>query len=548
MSGLVECSQDNLRQQHSLRSWLQMCGCSNQLDRRCNPLHYFGDDCHMFEISIVEENIQGALLPIQILKGTKGDWCLSGTVQRPPGRQRFALSYFEPCTPYLPFFHSLNKKPFNVYETVGDCAQVSDPANGWSGYVQIYSGVRLEQRRSATRTSRASQAPIDNQLLGTVDTVFRYAPLQLGASSLWDETFYMVDVVYDCRVTCMECGSSCSGCGACANLPACPYDRLYVLSMHGNSIYVDAILRDTGEIISNFVSPVVIGGCSIDPRAITIHDGFIVIAMAGASPCAGLYYAPILGDGSLGAFHQGMVGAVDCVSSCGKWLIAGGEFGGTLDGRIVMSQSASCSKVYDPFKFASGIGYHDIDCCSNVIAVVGDQGSIVVSNNKGYSWSVLNSPTAQKLLSVGLNGKEIWIGTDQGDLWSSCNNGHSWSLVASVNSPAEITLSGASESGGIYNISFANQHVGYFTSGNQLFSTYNQGAYWSEGCPRFNIAPAITAGWDPDFYYKAMDIPVCLETQDASNRLALGVQGENVAKSMLIMGDPIIEGMMIPGW
>lgn len=530
-----------LRQQHTLRSWVQLCGCA--ANRRCFELQYFGDDCHLFEVTVFEENIQGSLLPIRILRGTNGDWCHAGNVERPPGRQRFALSYFEACQPYLPFFHALDEKRFSLYELVGDCAAPSDPANGWGGYVQIYSGIRLEQRRSSTRTSRASQAPVDNQLLGTVDKLLRVAPMRINTAlgDSHNDISSVAGIAFDTRKS-NACKDGCSGCATCAalDLPMNSYERFYTVMEMNGTILVELSAIDLGTLSTFFVTNVQDGvGCIVRPSDIAVFDGYVVVSTYGSSTCAGLYVAQILENGQLGAFRRTLAASLMSLEVNGKWLIMGGATDGVADGQILMSRNVGCSRVRESIQFATDVAFNDIDSYGSNILAGGSGGALAYSGNNGFSWVMLNSPTSSEILSVGLCGSDLWIGTRSGDLWTSCNRGYSWSLVASVTQAAEYQLPSGSDGGAIRNIEFANEHVGYFTSGMNLWGTYSKGAYWSSGCPRFERSASVV--WPGGNYLAELAVPMSSNLFRNSNHLALASNSSMIPASRVYYGEPIIE-------
>lgn len=552
------CGDSNILQQHNLRSWIQLCGCR---DRSCDALHYFGSDCHLFEVAVSEEYIQGSLMPIRVLRGTNGEWCQVGTVARPPGRQRFVLNYFEPCVPYLPFFHSIGDNSFNVYETVGECDRPSDPGNGWSNYVQIYSNVRLETRRSTTRTSRASQAPIDNQLLGTVDCILRYAPTRTRLANA-DESFVSktVALTYDCGETCPAClgsGGGCQTCGGCGllSISGCPEERFYALKINNDDdcrIFIESYLQDQGKVTSTYFGSCTSicngASCPVIPTDIAIHNGQLMVSIAGNSPEVGVYAAALLGGGTLGPFRRIINYPVQSLFSNGEWLFMGGAAPGSYGGRISMIREGVCNRSsYVPYRHSSVVSFNDIDGCGNNLLAGGDSGALAASNNGGQSFRRVNSPTTDDITSVALNQSDYWVGTATGDLYMSCSGGLNWALVASVTKNAEIQLSGSVEGGAINCLEFANNYIGYFTSGDELYGTYNRGDFWAKGCPRFDFAPDVNTVWESDMSYSALAIPSCAKTSfSAGNNfiLASNTTTANPAHTLVMVGEPLIEGAL----
>lgn len=541
-------------QQQSLRAWLQLCG--SKKPKACHGLQYFGDDCHLFEISVVEENIQGSLMPLRVLKGTRGEWCHVGTISRPPGRQRFVMSYFEPCVPYLPFFHSLGKKPLNIYETVGDCPHPDRPEVGWSSYVQIYSGVRFEVRRSVTRTTRTSQAPIDNQLIGTVDNIYRYSPINIKpAAETVSADVEIIAIQYPCHTECPACATEdCVGCESCNNTGsasgACPEDRFYVLKHNKatSTVYVDGYLCDQDRIVTQTVGlSVDEDGCTMIPTDLAIHNGQIVVSTEGTgADMVGIYTAQIYSDGTIGSFFKTFCCPIRSLHSNQKILFYGGSDHGDCTGKVLASTSTTCGDPKEILFLGAGVAVNDIESCGRNIVVGADNGAVAMSNSNGFGWNVLGFPVGDKVTAVEISGQEIWAGTETGDLRRTTNGGFNWELTASVTQAANLQLSGQVGAGAIKDIQFPNSHVGYFISGNQLFSTYDCGDNWSAGCPRFQFSNSTSSDWNTDGCFSALALPECGSWFDATHNLALGANDAECGK--VLIGEPIVEGLIDQVW
>ena len=553
MSG-YNCIENNVIQQHSLRSWLQLCG--SKKPKTCNGLHYFGEDCHLFEISVVEENIQGSIMPLRVLRGTRGEWCHVGTIARPPGRQRFVMSYFEPCLPYLPFFHSIGKSPFNIYETVGDCPHPDRPEIGWSSYVQIYSGVRMEVRRTVTRTTRTSQAPVDNQLIGTVDQVYRFSPMNIHpAMETETDDVEIIDAEYPCHEECPACATEgCVGCDACNNTGtvsgACPEDRFYVLKHNKatKTVYVDAYLCDQSRIATQ-----VIGlsedadGCTMIPTDLAIHNGHVVVSTEGTQEDGvGVYTAQIYSDGTMGSFFRVFCCPIRSLHSNGKHLFYGGSDHGWCQGKLYATTSTTCGDPKEVLFIADGVAINDIESCGRQIVAGADGGVVAVSSSNGFAWNMLPTKGGDKVTAVAISGQDIWVGTEIGDLYRTSTGGLTWDTVASVLKPANLQLSGQVGNGAIKDIEFPNPHVGYFISGNQLFSTYDCGDNWSGGCPRFQWSIGTSQNWSSQACFSTLAVPQCGSWFDASHHLVLGANDAECGK--VLVGEPIVEGLVDQVW
>lgn len=537
------CDETNLRQQHSLRSWIQMgkadqsCGCAcspgvclpaTDADRACNPLQYWGRDCHFFEISVVEENIQGSIMPVNILKGTQGQWCQVASVQRPPGRQRFVLSYFEPCKPLLPFFHSLGDQPVNIYELVGDCPNPASPAGGWSAYVQAYFGVRFEMRRSPGRTTRVSQAPLDNQLMGTVDYVMRYTPMLVTQNAA--STF--AGGVHGIGYNSTDCNNA-----------------YYVLRSDTNHIVVEAYNRRSHSLKSySVLSPTRPTGEILAYITQCGNKVFVSLTSFGADTTKnGLYVATVLSSGDLGDFRRISTDSHASLHSIGDKVAFGGMNGKSTAGKIYLLSSNACGSLTEVFNANLNISITDIDSCGDQLLAVGEDGFCVFSSTGGLSWRYLVSPTASTLSSCGIAGTDIWIGTVDGDLYVSSDYGGSWSLVASATSVAEVQLPNSAVSEPIYHIEFVNAYVGYFTYGSTVYSTYNGGAYWEAGCPRFEYSGAITqsnvqsiSAFVP--LISKSDLILSSNSFVAGTMTSIGASGNSTGQ--ILIGDPVIENSL----
>lgn len=309
-----------------------------------------------------------------------------------------------------------------------------------------------------------------------------------------------------------------------------------------------------GTVTSFFVATGTdLAGCTITATDIKIHDGHVVVSTSGNSNCAGLYVAGIWANSQLSAFYRTFAGGIQSldVTSSGT-LLLGGALDGAIGGRVLSSRSASCSRVSETIRFATDAAFYDIDSCGSTAMAGGTDGLAVLTTNNGLTWRILTTPTSDDIRSVGVSGSDLWIGTDVGDLYMSCNQGYSWSLVASVTQSAEYQVSGAQNNGSIEVIEFANKHIGYFASGNELWGTYSGGAYWGTDCPRFEMSASMKHSniWTPALtlppiphYYTALAIPTCSDAIDASNRFAMAINGTVGLNSNVVYAEPMIEGM-----
>ena len=101
----------------------------------------------------------------------------------------------------------------NLYDLVGQCADLSDFLTGWSDYVQVYSYGLVTDKDLGARGGFDTDDPIQDALSITLSEIYPVGALNFGEQAAAQVDREVVDVIYGSNVQCGNCGPADDGSG-----------------------------------------------------------------------------------------------------------------------------------------------------------------------------------------------------------------------------------------------------------------------------------------------------------------------------------------------
>lgn len=408
------------------------------------------------------------------------------------------------------------KCPFNLYENIGMCKDLSDYMAGWSDYVMVYSSAIVDGSKDlGARSAFDADELLEDSLPLKLGDVYPIGALSFGDNAQTIITLEVIDAVYGSIEQCGPCQPGDDG-----------TQRIYAVTKSTGStpgtaprlIYtVDGGVSWTQGAITGI-------GDIEDPVAIDVAGKYLIVVTrtAGGATTGGYYYSEI--NPSTGA--------------PGTWtkVTAGFDAGWQPYDVCVLSPreiffSADGGTVYKSTDITDGVAYalppgtvtntaltriHGED---ETIVAVGGAGTVVVSYNRGRNWGTATaSPVVAALTAICVVEDNIWwVGTSSGTLWYTINTGATWT---------QKRFSGDS-AGNVRDIVNVNQEVLFFshntaTPTGRIFSTWNGGRDWTNVAPRINNVPTANR-------FNRLAVPKIDNTGLAANTIvAAGLSGGGV--------------------
>lgn len=357
---------------------------------------------------------------------------------------------------------------FNLYLNNGACKDLSDFLNGWSGFVEVVSFAEATEVDEGDRMAWEDDNQGEDAVSITLETKYAIGSIGIGAEASTEIAREVVDVVYGSTLQCGDCGPADDGTqriyavtkSSGAGSPGLPAELVY--SVNGGSTWVNTT-------ITSF-------GATEDPVAVDIVGDKLVVLGDDA-----YFWATINSKtGVPGAFTKVTTGFV-AANTPRDMYVLGTKIFICGDGGYIYR----CDNV------ASGVTVVNAgDTTTNnllrihgdggeVIVAVGGNSDVVVSTNRGVTWSAVvaePSAIALELTAVFVKSRDHWwIGSSlSGRLYYTLNGGETWTHV-------EFTGNGA---GNVRDIVFATDEVGYFvhddnTPTGRIWATWNGGYTWT---------------------------------------------------------------------
>ena len=403
-------------------------------------------------------------------------------------------------------FYNLGDCPFNIYETVGNCADPSDLMNGFDSYLRVFA--RLEAiDKSPAGGSFNGDAGLEDGMNTTSPEVYTISKMTFGAKAAVQVYSSVIDVVYGSDAQCAGCGPKSDGTKA-----------MYAVT--NNEI------GSTGEPPS--VTYSVDGGANWTTMAAI--TGAVSTDVPVAIDIVGAYLIVCFKDAGTGGYYVSEIDAITGIPSS-TWTKVTTGFSGTDSPNDMIVKSPSeiwfvgdGGAIYKSTSVLNGVTSQDsptsqdlnrIAFQGDVILIGANDGTIVFSDNNGVTFSVAANGAGAAVTAVEVINPYLWFAaTNSGPLWTSTQGRTAW---------VSIVLPGATEAITNYrDLVFVNNEIGYVagngaTSG-FLWTTFDGGRNWAVSSSlnsRLGSIPTMD-------YVNRIAYPVVTNAAVAANNLLLG--------------------------
>jgi photosystem II stability/assembly factor-like uncharacterized protein len=484
-------------------------------DARPNkPVSYAGQDAQYISVTGVSNPESGGIDPIYVHDPRRpGKYRLVGRTVSPADLPS-ATVVFREKHGIIP--RALLKScPFNVYEPTGTCKDLSDFLAGWSDYVLIYAGGEVTDKDLGDRSPFDSDDAIENSLSVTWRDIYPVGALGFGEGATTQVDREVIDLVYAPGYLCADCDwgdqriyaiATTSGGGS----PGLPAEVIY--SSDGGATWSQVNIDGMGATEA--------------PLAVDIVGNYLVVIGSGA-----YYFAEINAKtGVPAAFTKVTTGFVAAKNPTDLFVASPREvYFSALGGYIYKSTDITSGVSVLNAGSATTQNLNRIHGVENTIVAVGASGVVVKTNNRGATWAATSAvPEVSTLQAVQvLSDDRYWVGSSAtGRLFWTQDGGEVWT---------QKRLPGVTDgSGGIYDIVFASQEVGYVSYSNTtptatLYATWNGGADWAKSAPRILNWPTLDRA-------NRIAVPATDDAGWASNAVAIAGLAGDGSDGIILVG------------
>lgn len=404
----------------------------------------------------------------------------------------------------VPWYQFRLNCPINVYESLGQCFDPSDPLNGWDTLTILSRGLSTDKSytgRTPFDGSDETTAEIGFSWLGDVYSV---GGIAIGEQASVDVTTEVVGIVYGGAAQCSDCGPANDG-----------TKWVYALQQTagGSSAVNGKVLYSTDYGVTWTASAITGLGVGALVTAIDIVGQYLVVLVKAENA----YYVSQINQmtGALGAWTKVTTGFAALKLPNDMWVESANSVYFVADGGYIYRSTNILTGV-TPVSAAGATTNNltRIDGAAGTIVAVGASNTILISNNRGQTWAAAASSVtgAHSAVSV-LTPLIFYVGTldTTGKVWYTETGGASWT---------QQVLPGAALAS-ITDIVFPTNEVGYIAATRTgptaaIFATVFGGAIWGENntsrlpgnLPTFGRANRIAVPLAPDVMVDANNIAI----------------------------------------
>lgn len=404
--------------QNFIRSFTQRGGPSPS-----NILRYAGMDEQYLMVGGISRPDRGGVNAINVNDPrVRGLFKRTGITIEPPDIPSASLT-FKQMIQGVPWYQFRLNCPINVYESVGDCADPSDPLNGWITLTTLSRGLSSDKTyagRTPFDGSDETTAEIAFAWLGDVYTV---GGIAVGEQASVAVTTEVVDIVYGTTAICSDCGPANDG-----------TKWIYALQQTaGGSSAVNGVVKYSVDYGATWADSAITGlaiGSLV--TAIDIVGQYLVVV----SKTELAYYVSQINQmtGVPGAWTKVQTGFVAAHGPNDLWVESPNAVYFVADGGYIYKSTNILSGVTT--LTAAGQTTQNltrIHGAAGTIVAVGAGNAILVSTNRGVTWGTPAAGVTGAHSAVSVIGPlEWWVGTldTTGKVWYTETAGAAWTQIA----------------------------------------------------------------------------------------------------------------------
>lgn len=366
--------------------------------------------------------------------------------------------------------------PFTVYVASGDCGDISDLVSGWSDFIEVYPDSIMGSINAGNRGVWSDDNLIIDQIPFTPREIYQVGAMGFGSVGASQATVEIAGVVYGSLQRCGSCGPSNNG--TLWQYAAQISNGIYDL---GNVLYsVDGGLTWTALAITGI-------GTGADPTAIAVVGDKLLVLVTSENA---YYYTTI---------NQ----ATGVPSSSWSKVTTGFVALKTPTDILVYNPrevyfSANGGYIYKSTDITGGVSVltaggattenlNRLDGKDETIVAVGANGTVLVSSNRGFSWSLTDTEPGTNPTLQGVDvrdGSRFWTVSAAGELFYSLDGGDTWTEKELAGAPTDLR-----------DVRFVNDEQGWVVGGDgtdgAIYWTPNGGRDWTtpNAAPRMKNMP-----------------------------------------------------------
>lgn len=467
-------SVDEVISQKHVRDYLQWGG-----PQPTNVVSFAGQDAQYFRVEGVKiPDGQGKIDPVWVQDPQRiGKYRLVARKMSPPDLAEASLVFTERHGAVPRQLIRINC-PFNLYENVGTCNDLSDYVAGWSDYVLVYSMALIDGSKDlGNRSAFDADELLEDTLPVKLSDVYPIGAMNFGDNAQTVITLEVIDAVYGSIEQCGNCQPADDG-----------TKRIYAITKSSGSTPGTAprLIYSVDYGVTWAQAAITGMGDIEDPFAIDVVGKYLIVGTrtAGGATTGGYYYSEInSATGVPGTWTKVTAGFVATFQPYDIYVLSPREIYFSADGGGIYRSTditAGVEWALSPGTVTNTalLRIHGED---ETIVAVGGSGTVIVSHNRGRNWSTSTaSPVVSTLQAIAVIEDNIWwVGTSTGQLWYTLNAGASWT---------QKRFSG-DNAGAVRDIVFMNAEVGFAlhdtaTPTARIFSTWDGGRDWTNTAPR----------------------------------------------------------------
>lgn len=527
---MTQCDDTSIRTLGDVRSFLQIPN-----PRNCGrQTLYYGRNCQLMEVDGVTRNIRTAGTPIRTWNRRTRSWCVIGNTESPPDNPQVTLRFYEECGQGIPLPHVLGECRIRVINNYGLCSSNGTITGGWNDYVEVMDIRLLSENRGRRSSNDGTDDPLVNEFTGELLQIFDIGTVSFSAIDLTNAQgnactpgeLRFNNSTFGCFT---GCGRRDCGCDeSCDNGT---YTFFIPASCNGSTTGQYVIYtNDGGDSINTLVLPQPSAGgvATMFPQVAVIGNFLYVLAYENPATLFEIALDERGNPISTTEIYTLELDDNDNVVTTGTpaQLVVDGD-----DLHILITDGVTGDRLYtfggnytpaDGPRFTFPVAVSpvgDFSVCADVMLAGGAGGVVYHSEDSGFSWEAIASPTTDDITAVEVVDGRYWIGTTAGEIYYSSDEGDNWE---------QIQLTGVASS--INSFAWANDDVGWLVGNDGVIhSTWIGGLErtdWTNSTERINSLPTTI----DDLLHAA--IPTCADAVYGANTLLLtgtNANGEYVA-------------------